>query len=152
LAEKDTAATSRYIKRYITLAKKLSSSEADYTADMGIMNATAGYLEKAEEYLRKALSLEPDNPDYRKKLADFFIDNNRNLNEVPELMDKAMKLAKTRTDYYTFMDIKGWAYYKMGKNKDALEILQKTWDEVPYKIYSIRSHYEEVKKTVAIQK
>ena len=152
MAEKDTAETNRYIKKYITLEKELSLPEADYTADLGMMNATAGYLDKAEEYLRKALSIEPENPVYLKKLADFFIDNNRKLNDVPELMDKAMKQAKNRTDYYTFMDTKGWAYYKMGKNKEALSILQKVWDEAPYKIYVLRSHYEEVKKAVASQK
>jgi hypothetical protein len=44
------------------------------------------------------------------------------------------------------LDTKGWAYYTMGKNKEALDILQKVWNEAPYKIYTIRSHYEEVKK------
>jgi hypothetical protein len=62
-----------------------------------------------------------------------------------------MKLAKNRTDYYNYMDTKGWGYYRMGKNKEALEILQKVWDEAPYRIYTIKSHYEEVKKAVGGQ-
>jgi hypothetical protein len=41
--------------------------------------------------------------------------------------------------------------YKQGRNKEALEILQKCWDEAPFKLYSIKSHLEEVKKTVLSQ-
>jgi hypothetical protein len=64
-------------------------------------------------------------------------------------MDKAMKLAANKVDYYDYLDIKGWGLYKQGKNKEALEILQKCWDEAPFKVYSIKSQYEEVKKVVA---
>jgi hypothetical protein len=40
----------------------------------------------------------------------------------------------------------------MGKVKEALSVLQKVYNEAPYKIYTIKSHYEEVKKAVAGQK
>ena len=86
------------------------------------------------------------------ELANFFIENNRKLDEVAELMDKAMKMAKNKVDYYNYLNTKGWALYKQGKTKESLDILQKCWDETPYKLYSIKSHYEEVKKAVAIQK
>ena len=68
------------------------------------------------------------------------------------MMDKAMALAKDKMTYYEFLNTKGWSLYKQGKNKEALEIIQKAWDETPYKVYSIRSHLEEVKKAVAGQK
>jgi Tfp pilus assembly protein PilF len=148
LTEKDSVASKRFMEKYISIEKGLSLSEADYTADFGWMYSMAGNQDRAEVFYRKALSLEPKNPVYLKKLADFLIDNNLKLNEVPDLMDNAMKLAQNRTNYYTYMDIKGWAFYKMGKNKEALEILQKVWDEAQYKIYTLRSHYEEVKKAV----
>jgi hypothetical protein len=96
--------------------------------------------------------LEPGNPGLMSDLANFFIESNRNLNEVPGLMDKAMALAKNKIDYYDYLNIKGWGLYKQGKYKEALDVLQKTWDEAPFKVYSIRSHYEEVKMAVAAQK
>jgi hypothetical protein len=41
------------------------------------------------------------------------------------LVDKALKLSP---DDYLLLDTKGWGYYKLGKYKEALEILQKSWD------------------------
>ncbi len=57
-----------------------------------------------------------------------------------------MELAANKVDYYEYLNTKGWALFKQGKNQEALEIIQKAWDEAPFKLYSIRSHLEEVKK------
>jgi tetratricopeptide (TPR) repeat protein len=145
-AEKDTARANGHIERYKAYKKKNSQSEASTEQGLGDIYCHAGMLEKADGYYHRALFLEPENVGLMKAVSDYYIEYKRNLNEVPELMDRAMKLAKKRTDYYNYMDTKGWAYYKMGKNKEALTILQKVWDEAPYRIYTIKSHYEEVKK------
>jgi tetratricopeptide (TPR) repeat protein len=83
--------------------------------------------------------------------ANYLIENNRNLDEVSELMDRAMELAQNKVDYYNYSDMKGWSLYKQGKNQEALDILQKTWDSAPFKLYSIYSHLEEVEKAVGRQ-
>jgi TolB-like protein len=156
LAEKDTIAANRYIKKFKSAYKeKWSSSEADLTGVLALIYSNEPdiiYLDKAEEYYRKALSLEPENPGRINSLANFLIENNRNLKEVSDLMDKAMGLTKSKIDYYDYLNTKGWGQYKQGKAREALEILQKCWDEAPFKLYSIRSHLEEVKKSVAGQK
>lgn len=156
LAEKDTIAANRYINKFKSACKeKWSSSEADinqYLAWIYWEESDEAYHDKAEEYFRKALSIEPEDPDKMTDLALFLIDRNRNLDEVSELMDNAMKQAKDKVDYYNYSDTKGWGLFKQGKVKEALEVLQKTWDEAPFKLYSIKSHLEEVKKTVAEQK
>jgi tetratricopeptide (TPR) repeat protein len=149
--EKDTVKANRYIEKYKAYKKKNLHSEAATAQGLGDIYFQAGMLEKADGYYHKALSLEPENVGLMKAVSDYYIEFKRNLNEVPELMDRAMKLAKNRTDYYNYMDTKGWGYYRMGKNKEALEILQKVWDEAPYRIYTIKSHYEEVKKAVGGQ-
>jgi tetratricopeptide (TPR) repeat protein len=119
----------RYIGRYISINKnKFSSSKAHIAEGVGDIYNMAGMFDKAEEYYRKALSLEPENPGRMDYLAGFLIYNNRKLNEVAELMDKAMKLAATKTDYYNYLNTKGWGLYKSGNNREALEILQKTFD------------------------
>ncbi|MCJ7449370.1 MAG: hypothetical protein MUO72_16970 [Bacteroidales bacterium] len=112
----------------------------------------AGIPDKAEEYYRKALSLEPENPSGLNNFASFLINKNRNLNEVSELIDKAMELAPNKYDYCNYSDTKGWWLYKQGKYNEALEILQRTWDSAPFPLYSINSHLEEVKKAAAGQK
>src|SRR5664280_18035 len=146
--EKDTARANVHIERYKAYKKKNSQSEASTEQGLGDIYCQAGMLDKADGYYHRAFFLEPENAGFMKAVSDYYIEYKRNLNEVPELMDRAMKISKNRADYYNYMDTKGWAYYKMGKNKEALAILQKVWDEAPYKIYTIKSHYEEVKMAV----
>jgi tetratricopeptide (TPR) repeat protein len=67
-------------------------------------------------------------------------------------MDKAMKLAPDTYDYYNYLDTKGWGLYKQGRYLEALEILQRTCDSIPFPIYRIKSHLEEIKKVVPGQK
>jgi tetratricopeptide (TPR) repeat protein/AraC-like DNA-binding protein len=159
LKEKDSIAANKYIERYVSAKKRISSSEADIAAGVGdiyfnsgLMDKVAGSMDKAEKYYRNSLSLEPQNPVRMNYLANFFIESNRNLDEVSGLMDKAMELAPTKTDYYDYLNTKGWGLYKSGKNREALEILQKTFDEAPFKVYSIKSHLEEVRKAVALNR
>jgi tetratricopeptide (TPR) repeat protein len=146
LAEKDTVLSKQFLDKYIAFHKKDQTPEPNVKKRLADIYKEAGYPDKAEEFFREALSLEPNNPERLFDLAGLYIDSNRNMNEIPELMDKAMGLAHNKIDYYNYSDRKGWGLYKQGKTKEALEILQKCWDEAPFKLYSIRSHYEEVKK------
>jgi tetratricopeptide (TPR) repeat protein/AraC-like DNA-binding protein len=152
LAESDSVRANRYIKKYIATKKKKSSSEADISAGLGWVYAEAGIPEKAEEFYRKAISLEPENPVLMKKFADFLIDNNRSLDEIPALMDKAMQSASCNYDYSEYSDTKGWGLYKQGRYLDALNVLQNTWDSAAFKMYFIKAHLEEVKSFLASQK
>jgi tetratricopeptide (TPR) repeat protein len=145
-AEKDTVEANRYIEKFIAVKKAASHSEAFIATGLGDIYYQAGIIDKAEEYYSKAVSLESENLAFINVLASFLIDNNRNLDTVQGLMDKAMELASNKVDYYEYLNTKGWALFKQGKNQEALEIIQKAWDEAPYKLYSIRSHLEEVKK------
>ncbi len=148
--ENDSVAANLYIKKLISLHKRrYSSPEAHIDRRLAELYAGAGNLDKAEEYYRKSLSLEPDNPLRMNVLAQFLIENNRKLGEVQGLIDKAIQLAANKYDYSSYTDTKGWGLYKQGKYNEALEVLQKTWDSAPYKIYSIKSHLDEVKKVVA---
>jgi TolB-like protein len=147
-AEKDSVAAKRYMPKYLSNLRD-GNSDAGVAHGLGKLYFDAGIPDRAEGYFRKALSLEHDNPGRMNELANFLIESNRNLNEVSGLMDKAMELAKNKLDYYDYLNLKGWGLYKQGKTREALEILQKCWDEAPFKLYSLRSHYEEMKMAVA---
>ena len=85
-------------------------------------------------------------------LAYFLIDKDRNIDEGLELVDKALKLSP---DNYNYLHTKGWGLYKQGKYKEALDILQKSWDLRREKaIYDHEAflHLEAAKKAVASQK
>jgi AraC-like DNA-binding protein/TolB-like protein/Tfp pilus assembly protein PilF len=145
LTEGDTIAANQYIEKFKSVAKGNSFTEADIDDSLGAMYWQAGKMDKAEEYFRKALSREPDNPVRMAALANCIIDSNKNLNEVSDLMDRASALASSKYDYYNYLDIKGWGLFKQGKIQMALDILQKTWDSTPFKLYRIKAHLDEVK-------
>ena len=79
---------------------------------------------KAEEYYREALVLEPENPEELNNLAWFLINNDRDIEEGMELIDKALALSP---DDYMIIDTKGWGLYKQRKYKEALDLLEKAW-------------------------
>ena len=152
LSEKDTVEANKQIIKFKSAWKKtFSVPDQNVIRRVGLLYADADLPDKAEPLLRQALSMKSDDPDLMISLADFFIDKNRHLEEVPGLMDKAMTYAVDKTDYYELMNKKGWALYKIGKTREALEIIQKAWDEAPFKVYSLRSHLEEVKKAAKEQ-
>ncbi len=146
LTEGDTISGNDYIKKYISLRKEGSASEAVIAISIAEIFSESGIPDKAEEYYRQALSLEPENPFMLNYLAYFLIDKDRNIKEGLELVDKALELS---TDDYNYLNTKGWGLYKQGKNKEALELLEKAWKLKPIYNHEIYLHIEEVKKAIA---
>ena len=153
LASKDTSETNQNI---IRLARECQKRYKSYNAVIKGSLANiyseeddSANLKKADGYYREAISIEPGNALRYSNLGTFLIKNNLKLNEVPALMDKAMELASNKFDYYNYLDTKGWGLYKEGKYKESMEVLEKTWNEAPFKLYSIKSHLEEVRKASA---
>jgi AraC-like DNA-binding protein/tetratricopeptide (TPR) repeat protein len=152
LSEKNPARAEMYIERLrLALRKNGSFSEADIEEGVGCIYYDTDIMDKAEEYYRKALLLDPDSPAILYRFACFLTETGRSLDEVPRLMDRAMEFAKNKVDYYNYLDEKGWGLYKQGSYNEALAIIEKAWDEAPFKLYLLRSHLEEVRKTAAMQ-
>jgi tetratricopeptide (TPR) repeat protein len=149
LTEGDTIAANRYIRNYISLSKERSVSDATISNSVALTYEEAGMLNKAEEYYRKALLLQPENPYRFNNLAWFLIEKNRNVEEGIELVDKALNLSP---DDYLIIDTKGWGLYKQGNYKEALDLLEKAWKLKPVYDYEVYLHLEEAKKAVASQK
>jgi len=103
------------------------------------------------DIIHSALSLEPDNMGLM-KLSQIIISSlKRNLNEVPELMDRAMKLARTGLITIITWIPRDGPITRWERIKRPFQFCKKVWDEAPYRIYTIKSHYEEVKKAVGGQ-
>jgi len=149
LTKGDMTSANRYVEKYVSNRKSNSWSEASISTGLAGIYSEAGILGKAEEYYRNALSLEPPRPNRLNNLAWFLIDNDRNINEGLELVDKALGFSP---DDYNYLHTKGWGLYKQGKYKDALEILQKSWDLKPVYDHGIYLNLETAKKAVANQK
>ena len=149
LTEGDLNEANKFIEKYISIQKESSVSEATLNENLAWIYYNAALPDKAEEYLWKAISLEPENPGRLNNLAWFLIENDRNINEGLELVNKALELS---TDDYMYLDTKGWGLYKQGKYKEALEVLQRSWDLKPVYDHDIYLHFEAAKKAVANQK
>ena len=151
LALGDTVAANRYIEKWISVRKEEAWSDARIESYLSYVYYMAGMPEKEEECLRKALSLEPDNPVRMSHLANFLIDRDRNIEEGMKLVDKALEM---RPDNYVFLHNKGWGFYKQGKYAEAVEFLQRSWDlRMQSSVYNHKAfqHLEEAKAAAAGQ-
>ena len=149
LSTGDTISANRYIEKWISNRKDASEPEVNIVLSLGWIYYNAGSLKKAEEYFRKALSMQPDNPEMMSALAWFLIDKDRNVNEGLELNDRA--LALNLQDYH-YLAIKGWGYFKQGKLEESLEILEKAWDLRNGSNPDLYSCVQKVKNAIAAQK
>ena len=150
--EGDSVNWKKYLEKGMSLARNNSWKESDIAAQLAISSSAVGHKDKAEEYFREALSLEPEKPSRLNDLAYFLIDSDRNLTKGIELANKALELSP---DNYEFLHTKGWGLYKERKYKEALDILQKSWDlrrEKAVYDHTAFLHLEEAKKAFANQK
>jgi tetratricopeptide (TPR) repeat protein len=149
LSEGKIKDSDHYIERYKSIRKENSAPEVSIVDGVAGIYYEANILDKAEEYYRKALSLEPDNPDRLNALAYFLIDSDRKINEGLELIDKALKISPND---YLMIDTRGWGLYKQRKYQEALDVLQKSWDLKPFYDHEVYLHLDAAKKAVANQK
>jgi tetratricopeptide (TPR) repeat protein len=152
LSEGKSETANDYIEKYRSVLKENSATEATITSSLASIYTEAEILNKAEEYYRQALSIEPNSLERMNTLAYFLIINDRNINEGLELIDQALELSP---DHYNYLHTKGWGLYKQGKYQEALEMLQKSWDLRREKaVYNHEAylHLEEAKKAVAREK
>jgi len=146
LTEGDLVEANRYIKKYIFLLKEGLASEAAITTNLAFIYSESDNLDKAEEYFREALTLEPGRSLRINNLALFLIEKDRNINEGMDLIEKALEL---NSDNYLYLDTKGWGLYKQGKFKGALEFLEKAWNSKLTYNHDVFLHLEAAKKAVA---
>ena len=125
LSEGKTKSANVYLENYKSLSKENSVPETDILTNLANIYWEAGLLDQAEEYFREALKSESESPMRINNLAWFLIDTDRNINEGLELVNRALE---SDPDNYSYLETKGWGLYKQGKYKEALEILQLSWD------------------------
>ncbi len=78
--------------------------------------------DKAEPNFKKALELNPDQPQVLNYLGYTWVDMNRNLKEGLDMIKRAVEL---RPDDGYIVDSLGWAYYRLGRFEDATAELER---------------------------
>jgi tetratricopeptide (TPR) repeat protein len=121
-------------------------TEAMISSGYGYIYDNAGFMDEAEEYYRKSLELDPENPYRMNELAWFLIDNDIDVDEGVEILDIAIEQLP---DSWFMLDTKGWGLYKQGKYQEALELIEKAWELKPLYDHSTFTHIQEVKKKLA---
>jgi tetratricopeptide (TPR) repeat protein len=89
---------------------------------LGIAYERLKQWDKAEPNFKKALELNPDQPQVLNYLGYSWIDMNIHLDEGMNMIRKAVDL---RPDDGYIVDSLGWAYYRLGKYSDAVEQLER---------------------------
>jgi tetratricopeptide (TPR) repeat protein len=147
----DSALATELIVKRIELARKDGWTESYIAGMLGYLYSSAGLLEKAEQNYRRALQLDPHNPDRMNILGNFLINKERDIdiNEGIGLIDSALKVSPDARDP---LWSKGYVLYKQGKYSDALVILLRTkdhWMEINPKLDKL---IQNVRDSLARQK
>lgn len=88
----------------------------------GVAYERAGDWPKAEADFRKALELNPDQPQVLNYLGYSFVDRGENLDEALDLIERAVA-AQPEAGY--IIDSLAWAYFRLGRYEDALEPMER---------------------------
>jgi tetratricopeptide (TPR) repeat protein len=82
----------------------------------------SGQWDKAEADFRKALELNPDQPQVLNYLGYSFVDRGENLDEALALIERAVA---ARPDAGYIIDSLAWAYFRLGRYDDALPQMER---------------------------
>ncbi len=94
----------------------------------GIANERAKHWPAAEADFLKALELNPDQPAVLNYLGYSWIDQDMHLDDALAMIEKAV--AATPQDGYV-VDSLGWAYYKLGRDQEAVTTLEQAVQLLP---------------------
>lgn len=103
-------------------------ANTDLLYDYAMVAEKANKLELMETTLRKIIELTPNNQHAYNALGYSFAERNIRLPEAQALIEQALKLAPD--DPY-IMDSMGWVMFRLGKLKEAEDLLRRAYDLRP---------------------
>ena len=98
---------------------------------LAIAHGRAGHPELAEQYLQKALALDPTSIRAMNNLAFYYAENDRNLDEALNLARKAAEVGPEDGGHPMSLDTLGWVYFKRGNYTAALKTLTLALQFIP---------------------
>lgn len=94
----------------------------------GITNERTGNWENAEADFRKALELQPDQPQVLNYLGYSFVEMKQNMDEALDMIERAVK-ARPNDGYIT--DSLGWVLYRLGRYEEAVMHMERAAELTP---------------------
>ena len=126
-------------------------TEAQSAAWFGWIYQRAGQLDRAEEFYRRAIALDPQGADIGwgysglNRLAYLLIENDRDVAEGVQLAQRAVQIDSENS---LSLHALGWGYYKQGRYAQAVEVLEQAEDLEPIYWHSLRRHLETARKAL----
>lgn len=125
LSRDDDERAAEYLQGLKAHLKAWGWPEALILNFIGYTYEEANRIEEAEKYKRRALKLDPDDPQVLEGLAWHLIEYDIHLEEGMALIEKAIKLDP---EAFNINETWGWGLYKSGRYEEALEALHKASD------------------------
>jgi Flp pilus assembly protein TadD len=94
----------------------------DVLLDLAFCREQSGRIPEAEQAVRDALGMEPENPRVLNFLGYLLADANRSLEEAVALIKRALEL---EPDNGAYVDSLGWAYFRLGRLEEARTQLER---------------------------
>ena len=106
--------------------------DSEFYFKWGAAAEQAAQLDKAAEYLRKSIAMNPDTPEAYNYLGYMWVEKGQNLEEAGQLIRKAVSMSPENGAY---LDSLGWYHFKAGNFEDAkkqlLAAVEKLKEEDP---------------------
>ncbi len=82
----------------------------------------------AEQHFKRALELQPDQPDVLNYLAYTWVDKGQNIEEAERMLRRAVE---QRPNSGQIVDSLGWAYFRLGRFVEAVPLLERAVELLP---------------------
>lgn len=112
----------------LTEAATLWPGSADIQLQRAMVLLTLNRSTEARDALRQVIKDDPSNATALNALGFTLADENINLNEAEQLVQKALTI---EPDNAAYLDSMGWVYYRQGKLNEAAETLQRAFKITP---------------------
>jgi tetratricopeptide (TPR) repeat protein len=147
LVQEDTVRIDGIMEEYLDYRHNITNCpEALISNDFGYIYTQAGKLDEAEKQYRLAITQAPNNRQFQFNLAKFLIDEEIQVDEGIEIVDRLLEGAPGQ---WALTSYKGWGLYKKGKLDEALDLLRTGWDKRPIYNHHYYMHFQEVEKAAA---
>jgi tetratricopeptide (TPR) repeat protein len=118
---------SQAIPHYLKIYPKYKK-DPSFLFNVAVAYERSGQFDRAVEYFRKVLALQPGNHAALNYLGYMYAERGINLDEAGEMISKALK-AQPDNPYY--IDSMGWVYFKLGNLSGALAELDRAVQFMP---------------------
>ncbi len=140
MAKKEYAEAVKFYEEAEKSIDKFTAEKWNLYFNLGVAYDKVGNEEKSEYNLKKAIQLDPENPEILNYLAYSWIIRNKNVNQARSMLEAAVIKSGGAPH---ILDSYGWALYNLGYFTESVPFLEQASLAIPYNAV-INSHLGDV--------